>query len=77
MFDHPIFAEALVDGLVNQFLDELIPDVLIDTLNSIGKMVGIVPPLVHVYMHGSGRHTRDLCMHAFIIFYYSVSLYYL
>lgn len=39
MKDHPLFSENFVNWFVNQTLDELIPDVMIEALNDIGRMV--------------------------------------
>lgn len=39
MKDHPLFSENLVNYLVNQYLDEFIPDLLIEALGEIGRMV--------------------------------------
>ena len=41
MKDHPLFSENLVNYLVNEFLDEIIIDILTETLGEIGKLVCI------------------------------------
>ena len=41
MKDHPLFSENLVNYLVNEFLDEIIIDILTEALGEIGKLVCI------------------------------------
>ena len=41
MKDHPLFAESLVNELINQYMEDLIPDVLIDAFHEASKGVGI------------------------------------
>jgi hypothetical protein len=37
--EHPVFAENFTDWLTLDLLDEIIPDILIETLTATGKVV--------------------------------------